>query len=171
MSVNGYADINGNNHVLSTPTAKLNYPIRGFRFTVEFTGLGVSSFKSCTAFSADVASSEYREGSFGRLTVRKVPGLVTYGDLSLEKGIYQDLALYQYFDKFLEGETVEPVASTVVTVWDNSMKPVAQWEVFHAWPYKYETTGLSADSSEIMVETIGFYNEGFRRVNLNGGGA
>ncbi len=51
--------------VLSTRSAAANglsAPIRGYRFTAAFEGLGTTSFKSVEGFSTTVDESTYREG-------------------------------------------------------------------------------------------------------------
>lgn len=146
----------------SSAAAGLRNPIRGFRFTVAFQGLGTSSFRSVQGFSSDVAVTEYREGGFGRLTVRKVPGLLTYNEITLEKGLYQNPLLYNYFNSFLEGETFAPVNATI-TVFDNAGEATASWQVINAWPSRYESSGLDATNSEVLIETLVLQHEGITR--------
>lgn len=142
-------------------------PIRGFRFTADFYGLGTSSFKTVSGgFSIDVAEQEYREGGFASLTTRKVPGLVTYSDMTLEKGMYQSPLLYEWFCQFLCGETVDPVQTATITVYDNQGAPTARWELYNAWPKSYSSGDLSADDSSILVETLTLCHEGIQRVSI-----
>jgi phage tail-like protein len=151
--------------VLSTRgsiTNGLSSPIRGFRFTANFEGLGTTSFKSVNGFSADVDPVDYREGGFGFLTKRKLPGLVNYGEITLEKGMYSNPLLYNFFNGFLEGSNFSP-ANAVITVFNNAGEPTASWTVINAWPSKYESTQLSADSSDIIIETLGLQHEGIKR--------
>ena len=84
--------------VLSTDSQGLATPIRGFRFIAVFDGLGTSSFKEVQGFSTEVSVSEYREGGFGFLTSRKLPGLVTYNEITLTKGMYSNPILYDFFN-------------------------------------------------------------------------
>lgn len=147
---------------LSTETYTLAAPIRGFRFTVNFEGLGTTSFKSVEGFSSDVQSTEYREGGFGRLTSRKLPGLVQYQEIQLQKGLYSNPLLYNYFNSFLEGATFKPV-NAVITVFNNAGEATASWQVVNAWPSRYESTGLAADNSEVLVETLVMQHEGIFR--------
>lgn len=146
----------------SSAAAGLRNPIRGFRFTASFQGLGTSSFRSVQGFSTDVAVTEYREGAFGRLTVRKLPGLATYTEITLEKGLYSNPLLYNYFHAFLDGETFTPVNATI-TVYDNAGEATASWRVINAWPSRYESGGLDASNSEVLVETLVLQHEGITR--------
>lgn len=153
--------------VLSTTNAVtegLKTPIRGFRFTADFgPKLGTTSFKSVTGFSTEVEVSEYREGGFGILTKRKLPGLVTYSDITLEKGLYMNPTLYTFFNQYLEGETFDPVPEAIITVFNNAMQPQARWVVINAFPKGYESSDLSADDSAIIFEKLTLAHEGIRR--------
>ncbi|MDR1364869.1 MAG: phage tail protein [Oscillospiraceae bacterium] len=140
----------------------LGTPIRGYRFTATFDGLGTASFKSVEGFSVEVQTTDYREGAFGRLTVRKLPGLVTFPDITLTKGLYNDPELYRFFSSYLEGTTLTPV-NAVVRAFDNAGTVTASWSVKHAWPSRYESSGLNADSSDVIIETLTLVNEGISR--------
>lgn len=151
--------------VLSTKGSMTNglaSPIRGFRFTAEFEGLGTSSFKEVQGFSSSVDESTYREGGFGYLTSRKLPGLVSYGDITLTKGMYSNPILYNFFNDYLEGSNFTPV-NAVITVYDNAGTPTASWTVINAWPKEYNATDLSADSSDVLIETLVLAHEGIKR--------
>lgn len=144
----------------------LSTPIRGFRFTVEFAGVnGVTSFKSVEGFTTELETVEYREGGFQSLAKRKLPGLVNYSEITLQKGVYQSLDLYNFFMSYVYGEAKDPIEETTIKVYGaDGIKVAAQWHVQWAWPTKYETTGLTADSSDIVVETLVLVHEGLKRV-------
>ncbi len=151
--------------VLSTRgsiTNGLSSPIRGFRFTANFEGLGTTSFKSVEGFSSEVEAVDYREGGFGYLTKRKLPGLVSYNAITLQKGLYSNPILYNFFNDYLEGSNFTPV-NAVITVFNNAGEPTASWSVINAWPSKYESSGLSAEDSAILVETLELQHEGIKR--------
>lgn len=148
--------------VLSTSAVKLQAPLRGFRFTATFEGLGTSSFKSVTGFSSTIDSIEYREGGFGYLTKRKVPGLVNYDEITLEKGLYSNPILYNFFNDYLEGQNFTPV-NAVITIYDNAATPTASWTVINAWPTSYRSGDLNAEDSSILVESLTLAHEGIKR--------
>lgn len=142
-------------------------PLRGFRFTADFYGLGISSFKSVTSgFGINVDTQEYREGGFASLTNRKVPGLVSYDPMRLEKGMYQSAQLYEWFCSYLCGQTVDPVQKATITVYDNQGAPTARWVLYNAWPSHYESGDLNADNSDILIETLEISHEGIERVSI-----
>ncbi len=146
----------------STDANGLQAPIRGFRFTANFEGLGTTSFREVQGFNTDVETIQYREGGFGFLTSRKLPGMITYGEITLSKGLYASPLLYNFFNDYLEGNNFKPVNATII-VYDNAGNPQASWTVINAWPSRYESTGLNAESSEILVETLNLQHEGIKR--------
>ncbi len=147
----------------STAAGGLRNPIRGFRFTCSFAGLGTTSFKSITGgWTAEAEAVPYREGGFGRLTQRKLPGLVTYNAFSLEKGLYSNPLLYNYFQSYLEGGTFQPVNATI-TVFDNAGEPTASWQVINAWPSAYESADLDSSNSDVLIEKLTIQHEGVMR--------
>ncbi len=149
----------------NSPADGLRSPLRGFRFTANFQGLGTTSFKEVQGFSSEVDSTEYREGGFGSLTKRKLPGLVNYGDITLTKGMYQSTLLYDYYNDYLEGNNVTPVDATI-TVYDNAGQATAVWYVANSWPKQYSATDLSAEDSSILIETLVLAHEGIYRGSL-----
>lgn len=151
--------------VLATSSSMANGlqgPIRGFRFTANFTGLGTTSFKSVSGFGSTVDVTDYREGGFGFLTKRKLPGLVNYDEITLEKGLYSNPLLYNFFNDYLEGSNFTPV-DAVITVYDNAGVPTASWTVINAWPSSYKSSDLSAEDSSILIETLTLQHEGIKR--------
>jgi phage tail-like protein len=156
--------LGGSTDVLSTDQmgGGLKYPIRGHRFTVNLGGLGLISFKSVEGFSIETSPVEYREGAFASLTMRKIPGLMTYGEITLTKGMYQSLELYDYFMGYMNGKNTA-VQQMIIEAYDNADIVVAKWSVLNAWPTHYDSGGLNADSADILIETVTFANEGVFR--------
>lgn len=163
------------NSIASLNSAALTTPVRGYKFTVTFSGstggneqtafLGMVSFKSVEGFaSVDIEALEYREGAFPSLAKRKVPGLISYSDITLTKGVYQgNLDMYHFIHNFINGSAAHPINLTTITAYNNSGTPAATWQVVNAWPIHYESTGFNADSSEILIETLTLTHEGCYR--------
>lgn len=142
----------------------LKFPIRGHRFTVNLDSLGLMSFKSVEGFSAEIGTTEYREGTFATIGMRKLPAMLTYPDITLAKGMYNALTLYEFFMGYLNGKNTS-VGQMTIEAYDNADAVVARWEAVNVWPTRYESGGLSADSAEILVETVTFATEGVYRLS------
>jgi len=144
-------------------TEALKYPLRGHRFTAQIGTFGITAFKSVDGFQSEISPLEYREGSWGTVGMRRVPGMLgSYPDITLTKGMYNSLDLYNYFMGYLRGESINVVDITI-TVYHNNGDKAAEWTAYNTWPMRYEATGLNADSSEILIETVTFATEGVYR--------
>lgn len=147
----------------NTITDPLKYPIRGHRFVVTMEKLGISAFKSVDGFQSEISPLEYREGSWATFGMRRVPGMLgSYPDITLTKGMYNSLDLYNYFMGYLKG-TSNDVVDMTISVYHNDGNKAAEWIAYNTWPMRYEATGLNADSSEILIETVTFATEGVYR--------
>ena len=68
-------------------TGDRNDPYSGFNFLIEIDGVTVAGFSECSGLSTETDEIEYRNGSED-ITVRKLPGLRKYTNLSLKTWFY-----------------------------------------------------------------------------------
>jgi phage tail-like protein len=127
-------------------------PYRNFNFRVEIEGVEAAGFSEVVVPEAEVAVVEYREGGDRELSVRKLPGLVRYGNVVLKRGISRDLTLYQWFRAIVRGDLQRRDVAIVLA--DREHEPVRRWLVRGAWPCKYEGPALNAKSNEVAIETL-----------------
>jgi phage tail-like protein len=130
-------------------------PFRGFRFRVEITGIILAGFSEATVPDITVETVDYREGN--DLSHRRtLSGLTTYGRIILKRGLTQSQDLYNWHSLIVEKGTSAPNAkrNASITLVDTDGSTAAHWSVFGAWPSRYETSGLNASGSEVMIETL-----------------
>ena len=108
-----------------------------------------------------MASIDYREGS-ETLTPRKLPGLSKYGNVTLKRGVTQELDIFKWIDKGMKGD-VDRKQSISIVLNDEQQKEATRWNLLFAWPTKYMAPDLKADASEIAIETLEFCHEGVER--------
>lgn len=68
-------------------------PYAGFNFLVEIDGITRAAFSECSGLSTDTDPIEYRDGSED-ITVRKIPGLKKFANISLKRGMTKDMELW-----------------------------------------------------------------------------
>jgi len=136
-------------------TTPLTNPYRGFRFQVEISGIQVASFSEATIPDITVETTEYREGTDPTYK-RSFSGLTTYGKLTLKKGLTDSMDLYNWFAQVAQkGSTFKGAQKNISLILiDTTGSAKARWDVINAWPSKYESTGLNASTSDVMVETF-----------------
>jgi phage tail-like protein len=140
-----------------SPTSARNDPYRNSNFLVEIDNVTVAGFSECTGLTSEVEVIEYRNGSEDQV-LRKLPGLIRFGPVTLKRGLTASRELYQWHQKVLQGKTERQSLSIVLL--DDARQPVARWNVREAWPQKYEGPRLNARSSEVAIETLVICCEG-----------
>lgn len=140
-----------------------NDPYKGFRFLVEIDGIVQAGFSEVTIPDSAQDPIEYREGS-DLPTVRKVPGLVKYGNLILKWGTTDSLELYEWRKMVENGELTTARKNIAIIVLNELGEPSARWEFREAWATKYDAPDLKASGNEIAIETLEVAHEGMKRI-------
>src|SRR2546426_659705 len=107
-----------------------NDPLGAFNFVVEIDGIMQASFAEVAGLTAEIAPIEYRTGNED-LTVRKIPGLKKFTNITLKRGVTSDRSLWNWIKQALDGKVVR--ASMSITLMDQERKPVMRWNVREAW--------------------------------------
>ncbi len=132
-------------------------PYAGFNFLVEIDGITMAAFSECSGLSTDTDPIEYRNGSED-ITVRKVPGLKKFANISLKRGMTQDLELWNWRKTVLDGVTERKSGSIVLL--NEARTPVLRWNFREGWPTKWEGPSMNATENNITIETIEIVHEG-----------
>lgn len=132
-------------------------PYAGFNFLVEIDGITLAAFSECSGLSTDTDPIEYRNGSED-ITVRKLPGLKKFANLSLKRGMTMDLELWNWRKTVLDGATLRKSGSIVLL--DEARTPALRWNFREGWPTKWEGPSMNATGNEVAVETLEIVHEG-----------
>jgi phage tail-like protein len=138
-------------------TGSRDDPYAAFNFLVEIDGVTVAGFSECSGLSSETDPIEYRNGSED-ITVRKLPGLVKYSNITLKRGFTQSKELWQWRKQVLDGKTQR--RSGTVTLLDEARKPALRWNFREAWPRKLDGPTLNAKTNEVAIETLEIAHEG-----------
>ena len=139
-------------------------PYRAARFLLEIDGITRAGFTECSIPDSTQDPIEYREGNEG-FTVRKIPGMIKYGNLTLKWGTTDTMELYEWRKQVEECKMKDARRNIAVVLLDDEGSAKARWEFFMAWPTKYDAPDLNATSSDIAIETLEIANEGMTRVS------
>ncbi|WP_329311146.1 phage tail protein [Streptomyces sp. NBC_01262] len=127
-------------------------PYFGYNFSVELDGITRAGFRECSGLESSQNAAEYREGTDANLAPRKIPGLNTYGDITLSRGLTNDSKLWEWRQKVMKG-TVER-HNVSITLLDQQGSPRVTWNLFECWPKSWSGPTLNATSDEIAVEQL-----------------
>jgi phage tail-like protein len=136
-------------------------PYASFNFHLEIDGITRAGFAECTGLNAEANVIEYREGNES-LTTRKLPGLIKHGNVTLKRGVSQDLELFNWFKTVMDGDGDRKDTMSIVLL-DEQRNEAVRWNLLNAWPSKYIVPDLKANANEIAFETIELCHEGVER--------
>ena len=137
--------------------ANRNDPFGAFNFLVEIDGVMKGSFSEVSGLDAEIDPIEYRTGDED-ITVRKIPGLRKYSNITLKRGLTLDHSLWDWMKQGLDGKVIRTTMS--VTLLDEARQPVLRWNVREAWPCKWEGPDLNAKGKNVAIETLEICHEG-----------
>ncbi len=136
-------------------------PFVNFNFLVELDGIARASFVECSGLDTTTEVITTREGG-DNTTVRKLPGKTTYADLTLRRGMTDDLELWTWRLQVINGSFRRKNGSVVVFDLRNT-REVARWNFVAAWPTQWTGPAFNATGNEVAVETLVLAHEGIVR--------
>lgn len=136
-------------------------PYRVYNFRIEIDGVDRGGFRECSGLNSSQSPVEYREGTEKALTVRKLPGLVTYGNISLKWGLSDDTELWDWITTATQGQAERRNGSIILM--NDQGEEKARWNFREAWPTEWTGADFNATSNEIAIETLEIAHEGLTR--------
>lgn len=145
------------------------YPFVGFHFLVVFEIFpqvpNDFRFQEVTGFTSTVNLDTYNEGGENRF-VHRLPGRTTYSDLVLKRGMTMVSGVTAWCLDAIENFNFQPT-NMLISLLNADHLPVNSWYVTNAIPIKYDISGLNADQSQIVIESMTLRYEYFRTLNLS----
>ena len=147
-------------------------PPVGFRFKVEFDGIdGVIDndvlFQEVNGLTMEIETEEIKDGANPTLAY-KFPKKVKYPNLILKRGMlvgsglisFFNDAVNSYFNVFNFDSSTCDITISLLNEADN---PLVTWTVYNAFPVKWTTSDLKAAGNEVVIESIEFSYQRFKR--------
>jgi phage tail-like protein len=137
-------------------------PYASFNFLLEIDGIAKAGFSEVTGLNAESNVIEYREGGDATNTMRKLPGLEKYGNVTLKRGVSADPELFKWHKTVMDGDIVRDEAMSIVLLNEKREESV-RWNLRQAWPAKWVGPDLKAGANEIAIESLELAHEGVER--------
>lgn len=132
-------------------TGDRNDPFGSFNFLVEIDGVTTAGFSEVSGITIESEPIEYRNGN-ENITLRKLPGLQKFGNITLKRGFTKDPALWDWRKTVLDGRTERHSGS--ITLLNEARQPSIRWNFREAWPSKLEGPGFNASNNEVAIESM-----------------
>ncbi len=148
-------------------TGDLVDPYRNYNFLVEIDGITQAGFQEVSGgLSSEIDITEYREGGFQvsdhGATVRKLPGMTKYSNITLKWGLTNSRELYDWHRLAVKGKVERKNGSIILM--DTAGDEVVRWNFVNGWPSKWNGSDFNAKSSDVAIETLEIAHEGIERV-------
>jgi phage tail-like protein len=139
------------------------YPLPKFHFQVQWGGTKIG-FTEVTGLEVSTEKIEYRDGASKEYHKVRMPGMQTFGDLTLKRGVFaKDNEFYDWWNT-VALNTVERRDITI-SLLNEAHQPVVVWKIKKAWPTKVTSTDLNASGNDTAIETLVLTHEGLTMEN------
>jgi phage tail-like protein len=143
---------------------KMRQAFPAFHFYVEIDGVTQAIFRECSIPGSENQVIEYREGGKkGENIVRKQPGPLKWGDVTLKRGLTDNVELWKWRKEVEDGKIDSARKNMSIVLYDQANTEVARWNIKDAWPSKIDGGNVNATGNEIVVESVTIVNEGVER--------
>ena len=140
-------------------------PLVSAYFTVEFQGVIAGAFQEVSGMGSSNEVVEYKaSGEKGQYIIKKIPGRLTWNNITLKRGITDSLDLWKWRKMVEEGKIDEARKNGSVVMYDQNGNEVARWNFVNAWPSKLTGPTADAKSNEVAIEELEIVVEGYERV-------
>lgn len=141
-------------------TGVITDPFGNYNFLVEIDGISRAAFQEASGFDSTIDIIEHREGG-ENTTLRKLPGMTKYSNISLKWGITDDRELYDWHRRIVQGDMERKNGSIVLL--NRRGEEVARWNFVRAWPSKWDGPDLNAEGTDVAIEMLELAHEGVER--------
>jgi len=135
-------------------------PIVGYHFALDVQGVITGYFTEVSGIGSETEVAEQKVvNEKGIQVILKVPGRLKWGDITLKRGLTSSMDLWKWRQLVEDGKVKDARKNGSIIMFDQSLKPVAQWDFKNAWPSKITGPAPKSDSNELQVEEIVIVHE------------
>ncbi len=129
-------------------------PYRSYNFKLDIHDVAEAHFTECSGMGIKVDTIEYREAGNNQV-VRKLPGQVHYGEITLRYGLTDSKQLWDWLIASATGKA-EPRSVSIIMLGADGTDATSgvQWNLTRAWPCEWRGAKLDALGREAAIETL-----------------
>jgi phage tail-like protein len=138
-------------------------PYSNFNFVLEVDGAELAAFSEISGLDSENTPIEYREGADATNSMRKLPGIEKYSNVSLKRGITGSMALWNWRKEVRDAtSTVPPYKEVTIKLLNEKHErgsPAMTFKLRNAWPTKITGPSLNAKGNDIAIEQLDLVHE------------
>lgn len=140
-------------------------PFVSYNFALDLGGKAIGYFTECSGLGSENEVTEMKLTAQGdKEAVRKIPGRLKWGDITLKRGLTTNLDIWQWRQAVERGNVDSARINGSIMMYDNIGTLIAQWDFVRAWPSKLSGPSLNTESSAAGIEEVTIVHEGIERV-------
>jgi phage tail-like protein len=141
-------------------------PLVAFKFGLEIEGKLSGFFTSVGGVGSESEVVEHKvvNPDTGETIIQKIPGRLTWTDISLKRGVTSNIDVWQWRQQVVEGKVDDARTNCSVIAYNQANEEIARWNLENAWPSKVTGPDMDAGSTDYMVEEMTIVHEGMTRV-------
>jgi phage tail-like protein len=125
---------------------------------VELDGITRMGFKQASGLDSSTAATKYREGTDATLGSRQLPGMLSFSNITLQRGITDDHALWDWRAGVAAGTPTRRTISIILR--DDAGNEKIRWNIKNCWPTKWTGPSFDASSDAVAIEQLELAHEG-----------
>ena len=139
-------------------------PLIASSFSVDIQGVVNGFFSGASGFSNSSQVIEHKmTNDQGVEFVQKIPGVLEWGEISLERGITGNMDLWNWRQQVVDGDIQGARKDGSIIMYDHSLTEVARWSFTRGWPSAWMGPDVSAGGQDVGMESITIVHEGLKR--------
>ncbi len=139
-------------------------PLVGFHYAVEVQGVVTGYFTECSGIGSEHELIEHKiVDEKGRESILKVPGRLKWQDVTLKRGITDNLDIWDWREQVVEGKVDDARRNGSIVMFNQALDEVARWNFENGWPLKVSGPSMKSDSNEFGIEELVITHEGLYR--------
>ncbi|MDX1616124.1 MAG: phage tail protein [Candidatus Promineifilaceae bacterium] len=140
-------------------------PLVSAYFAIDLAGGASGFFTEVSGLGSETEIVEMKiMGENNTEIVRKIPGRLKWGDITLKRGITTNMDMWDWRKMVEDGDVVGARKNGSIMMFDQEGTEVARWNFEKGWPSKISGPSPKSDGNEIAIEELTLVHEFIERV-------
>jgi phage tail-like protein len=139
-------------------------PLVGFHYAIEIQGVVTGYFTECAGIGSEHEVIDHKiVDEKGRERIQKIPGRLKWENVTLKRGITDNMDIWDWRDQVVQGRVEEARHNGSIVMFNQALEEIARWNFENAWPVKVSGPSVKSDSNEFGIEELVITHEGLYR--------